>query len=53
MVVSYLVTKQHPRLEDQLVDLRSRGFISSSLTSLQPDELKNNCNVEIVLASMF
>ena len=26
-------------------------YIASSLASLQPDELKNNCDVEIVLAS--
>ena len=45
-VVSYLATKQHHRLEDKLADLRSRGFIASSL---QPDELKNNCDAEIVV----
>ena len=26
-------------------------YIASSLASLQPDELKNNCDVEIVLSS--
>ena len=54
-VVSYLATKhrakQHHRLEDKLADLRSRGFIAFSLASLQPDEVKNNCDLEIVLAS--
>ena len=50
LVISPLNTGLH-KLEDELADLRSRGFIASSLASLQPDEVKNNCDLELVLAS--
>lgn len=37
-------------IEDQLADLRSRGFVASALASLKPGELKN-CDAEILLSS--